>query len=155
MSTSSDRPAASPSPAAPPPYGPPISLDAARRVMAAAEAEASANGWRAVIAILDTGANLVMLHRMDQANLGAVEISQRKAAAAVNFRRSTKVFEDTLVAGGAGIRMLTFAPELIPVEGGVPLVEDGRVIGAVGVSGLSSSQDGQVADAGARAAGAS
>src|SRR6476620_1539668 len=155
MSTSSDHPVPSPSPAAPPLYGLPISLDAARRVMAAAEAEASANGWRAVIAIVDTGANLVMLHRMDQANLGAVEISQRKAAAAVNFRRSTKIFEETLVAGGAGIRMLTFAPELIPVEGGVPLVEDGRVIGAVGVSGLSSSQDGQVADAGARAAGAS
>jgi uncharacterized protein GlcG (DUF336 family) len=153
MSTSADRPVASPSPGGPPPYGSPISLDAARRVMAAAEAEATANGWRAVIAIVDTGANLVMLHRMDQANLGAVEISQRKAEAAVNFRRATKVFEDTLVAGGAGIRMLTFAPSLIPVEGGVPIVEGGRVIGAIGVSGMQSSQDGQVADAGARAAG--
>src|SRR4051812_29419540 len=130
MSTSGDRPLPSSSPAAPLLYGPPISLDTARRVMTAAEAEATASGWRAVIAIVDTGANLVMLHRMDQANLGAVEISQRKAAAAVNFRRPTKVFEDTLVAGGPGIRMLTFAPELIPVEGGVPIVEDDRVIGA-------------------------
>jgi glc operon protein GlcG len=153
MSTSADRPAPSLTPTAPPLYGPPISLETARRVMAAAEAEASANGWRAVIAIVDTGANLVMLHRMDQANLGAVEISQRKAAAAVNFRRSTKVFEDTLVAGGPGIRMLAFAPELIPVEGGVPIVDEGRVVGAIGVSGMQSSQDGQVADAGARAAG--
>ncbi len=138
---------------APPAYGPPISLAAARRVMAAAEAEADANGWRMVIAIVDSGGNLVMLHRQDQSNLGAVEIAPRKAAAAVNFRRPTKVFEDVLVAGGAGIRMLAFSPELLPVEGGVPLVEGGLVVGAIGVSGMQSHQDGQVAAAGARALG--
>ena len=135
-------------PPAPPSYGPPISLAAARRVMAAAEAEA--NGWRMVIAIVDSGANLVMLHRQDQANLGAVEFTQRKAMGAVSFRRPTKVFEDVLVAGGAGIRMLAFSPELLPVEGGIPLVEDGLLVGAIGVSGMQSHQDGQVAAAGAR-----
>jgi glc operon protein GlcG len=137
-------------PGAPPAYGPPILLAAARRVMAAAEAEAEANGWRMVIAIVDSGGNLVMLHRQDQANLGAVELAQRKAAGAVSFRRATKVFEDLLVAGGAGIRMLAFQPELLPVEGGIPLIEAGLVVGAIGVSGMQSHQDGQVAAAGAR-----
>jgi len=140
-------------PAAPLAYGPPISLAAARRVMFAAEGEADAHGWRMVIAILDSGGNLVMLHRLDQANLGAVEIAQRKAAAAINFRRPTKVFEELLVAGGAGLRMLAFAPELLPVEGGVPLIENGLVVGAIGVSGMQSFQDGQVAVAGARVLG--
>src|ERR1051325_2645784 len=140
--------------AAPPPaYGPPISLAAARRVMFAAEGEADAHAWRMVIAIVDSGGNLVMLHRADQANLGAIEISQRKAASAVNFRRPTKVFEELLVVGGGGLRMLAFAPELLPVEGGVPLIENGRVVGAIGVSGMQSFQDAQVATAGARALG--
>jgi glc operon protein GlcG len=156
MPPENDAPVATSSPAAaasPLAYGPPISLDAARRVMAAAEAEAAANGWAMVVSIVDSGGHLVMLHRLDQANIGAVEVSQRKAAAAINFRRSTKVFEEALAAGGPGLRMLAFAPELIPVEGGVPLVEDGRVIGAIGVSGMQSFQDGQVASAGARALG--
>jgi glc operon protein GlcG len=139
--------------AAPPAYGPPISLAAARRVMFAAEGEADAHGWRMVIAILDSGGNLVMLHRADQANLGAIEISQRKAASAVNFRRPTKVFEDALAGGGAGLRMLAFAPELLPVEGGVPLIDNGLVVGAIGVSGMQSFQDAQVAAAGARVLG--
>ena len=147
MTSSSPTPPAGPPP---PTYGPPNSLAAARRVMAAAEAEADANGWRKVNAIVDSGGNLVMLHRQDQSNLGAVEIAPRKAAAAVNFRRPTRVFEDLLVAGGAGIRMLAFSPELLPVEGGVPLIESGLVVGAIGVSGMQSHQDGQVATAGAR-----
>lgn len=146
-------PAASFPSAAPPAYGPPISLAAARRVMFAAEGEADAHAWRMVIAIVDSGGNLVMLHRLDQANLGAVEIAQRKAAAAVNFRRPTKVFEDLLAAGGAGLRMLAFGPGLFPVDGGVPLIEKGLVIGAIGVSGMQSFQDAQVAAAGARALG--
>ena len=153
MSSPHDVPSSIPPPAAPPPYGPPISLEAARRVMAAAEAEAAAHRWPMVIAIVDSGAHLVMLHRMDQANLGAVPVCQRKAVTAVSFRRATKVFEDLLVAGGAGIRLLTFGPELIAVEGGVPLLDGGRVIGAIGVSGRQSSQDGQGAVAGARALG--
>jgi len=154
MSPTNDPPApAAPAPGPAPAYGPPISLEAARKVMAAAEAEAVANGWRMAIAIVDSGGNLVMLHLMDQSNLGAVAIAPRKATAAVNFRRPTKVFEEMLVAGGAGIRMLAFTPELIPVDGGVPLIDAGLVIGAIGVSGMQSFQDAQVANVGARALG--
>jgi glc operon protein GlcG len=138
---------------APPPYGPPITLEAARRVMAAAEAEASAQGWPMVIAIVDSTATLVMLHRLDQANLGAVEIAQQKALTAVRFRRSTKVYEDLLVAGPSGVRLLSIAPAVVTLEGGVPLIKDGAVVGAIGVSGMQSAQDGQVADAGARVVG--
>jgi glc operon protein GlcG len=138
---------------APPPYGPPITLEAARRVMAAAEAEAAAQGWPMVIAIVDSTATLVMLHRLDQANLGAVEIAQQKALTAVRFRRSTKVYEDLLVAGPSGVRLLSIAPAVVTLEGGVPLIKDGAVVGAIGVSGMQSAQDGQVADAGARVVG--
>jgi glc operon protein GlcG len=145
-------PAASPVvPGPPPPYGPPLGLAAAKRVMAAAEAEAIRNGWPMVIAILDSGGHLVLLHRLDQANHGAIALAQRKAETAVNFRRATKVFEDIVVGGGAGIRMLSIAAELIALEGGVPLLEHGAVVGAIGVSGMQSFQDGQIAQAGARA----
>lgn len=138
-------------PAPPPPYGPPLSLEIAHKVMAAATAEAVANAWPMVIAILDSGGHLVLLQRLDQANHGAIALAQRKAESAVNFRRPTKVFEDVLVAGGAGIRMLSIAADLIALEGGVPLLDRGQVVGAIGVSGMQSFQDGQVAQAGARA----
>ena len=114
---SADKPAPVPTPAPPPPYGPPISLEAAKKVMAAAEAEASRNGWAVVIAIVDSTGHLAMLHRLDQSHLGAVAIAPRKAMSAVNFRRSTKVFDDIVSGGGAGLRMLAFAPEMLPVEG--------------------------------------
>jgi glc operon protein GlcG len=139
-------------PAVPPKYGPPISLARARLVMAAAEAEATANGWPMVIAILDSTGYLKLLHRLDHANFGAVALAQRKAEAAIKFRRSTKVLEDMLVAGAApGLRMLSMGSELIAVEGGLPLLEHGEVVGAIGISGMQSTQDGQVASAGARA----
>lgn len=149
MSTA-DKPTP-PSPAPLPPYGPPISLEAAKKVMAAAEAEAGRHDWAVVIAIVDSTGHLAMLHRLDQANLGAVGIAPRKAMSAVNFRRSTKVFDDLLAGGGTGLRMLAFSPELLPVEGGLPLIQRGQVVGAIGVSGLQSSQDAQVAEAGAAA----
>ena len=140
-------------PAAPtgalPPYGAPLNLAAAKRVMAAAEAEAVANGWAVVIAILDSGGSLLALHRLDQANLGAVDLAQRKASTAVRFRRPTKFYED-LMAGGAH-RLLSIASEVIMLEGGLPLLVDGVVVGSIGVSGVQSSQDAQVASAGARA----
>jgi glc operon protein GlcG len=139
-----------PSPGPPPPYGPPIPLETAKRVMAAAETEAVANGWPMVIAILDSAGQLVLLQRLDQANLGAVDLAQRKAATAVRFRRSTKVYEDIIAAGGAGLRLLSAASDLIALEGGVPLLQGGAVVGSIGVSGMQSSQDGQVARAGAR-----
>jgi glc operon protein GlcG len=148
---SDPAPATPPAPSPPPPYGPPLSLASAKRVMAAAEAEAQSHGSPMAIAIVDSGGQLVLLHRLDQANHGAIALSQRKAETAVNFRRPSKVYEDLLVAGGAGIRMLSVASDLIALEGGVPLIEAGAVVGAIGVSGMQSFQDGQVANAGARA----
>jgi len=137
-------------PQAPPPYGPPLSLEAAKRVMAAAEAEAKANGWPMAIAILDSTGHLVLFEKLDQANLGAVALAQRKAQCAVSFRRATKVFEEIITTAPGGARLLSLGPELVTVEGGVPLLDNGAVVGSIGVSGMQSFQDGQVALAGAR-----
>jgi len=129
------------------PYGAPITLDLARTILAAAEAEAIAQGWPMVIAIVDTGSHLKLLHRMDNAQIGSVEVAQRKAETAASFRRSTKVFEEMLVAGGAGLKMLSVA-DVCMLEGGLPIVKDGQIIGGIGVSGMASHQDAQVAVAG-------
>ncbi len=133
----------------PPPYGPPISLESAKRVVAAAEAFARSKGWPVVIAIFDSGGHLKLLHRLDQSNLAAVELAQRKAKTAVSFRRPTKAFEE-IVAGG-GLRLLSIASEVVALEGGVPLFENGAVVGSIGVSGMSSPEDGEVAAAGVAA----
>jgi glc operon protein GlcG len=130
-------------------YGPPISLAVARKVMDAAEAEASANGWAMVIAVVDSTGHLVALSKMDHAQFGSIAIAQAKARTAVNFKRPSKVFEDAVAAGGLGLRLLS-THDLCPLEGGIPLLGNGRIIGAVGVSGAQSGQDGQVAMAGAR-----
>lgn len=130
-------------------YGPPISLTDAKRVIAAAEAEASANQWAMVIAVADSTGHLVALHKMDLAQFGSIAIAQEKAQTAVNFKRSTKVFEEAVAQGGVGLRLLSTVG-LCPLEGGVPLLRDGKVIGAIGVSGAQSTQDGQVAAAGTR-----
>jgi len=143
---------ASPAGQTPPPYGPPISLRDAKRVMEAAEAEANRQGWPMVIAIVDSTGHLVMLHRLDQAQYGSVPIAQQKAETALNFRRSTKVFEDAVAAGGLGLRLLSTA-NLMPLEGGLPLMANGAIVGAIGASGMQSTQDGQVAAAGAKAFG--
>jgi len=137
--------------AAPPstPYGAPITLTAAKQAMAAAEAEAARNGWGVAIAIVDSGANLVMLHRLDNAQLSSVRIAEAKAKTAAEFRRPTKVFEDAVAGGGIGLRVLTFGASV--AEGGVPIVSGGAVVGAIGVSGVQSHQDAQVAQAGADA----
>jgi uncharacterized protein GlcG (DUF336 family) len=105
-------------PQPPPPYGPPLSLDAAKRVMAAAEAEATANGWPMSIAIVDSTARLLLFQKMDQAPLGSVPTAQRKATAAALFKRSTKVFEDVVTATPGGVRLLTIGPDFIAIEGG-------------------------------------
>ncbi len=140
----------SPSSSPPPPYGPPISLAAAKRVMAAAEAEALAQQWPLAIAIVDSGGHLVMLHRMDQTQLGSLSIAQFKAETAVNFKRPTRMFEDTIAAGGFGLRFLSVS-NACALEGGLPLFVDGAIVGAIGVSGMHSTQDAQVAAAGAAA----
>ena len=132
------------------PYGPPLSLDTARMIAAAAEAEAKANGWPMVIAVMDSGANLVVLHKMDQAQTGSVTIAQAKAESAVRFKRPTKVFEEALTAGGINLRLLA-TQGACPLEGGLPLMSGGQLVGAIGVSGMQSTQDAQVAAAGARA----
>lgn len=134
--------------AAPPstPYGAPIDITAAKKAMAAAEAEATRNNWGVAIAIVDLGANLVMLQRLDNAQLSSVRIAEQKARTAAEFRRPTKVFEDAVAGGGIGLRVLTFGASV--AEGGVPIVSGGKVIGAIGVSGVQSHQDAQVAQAG-------
>jgi glc operon protein GlcG len=134
----------------PPPYGPPIPLATAKIVMEAAEAEAVRNRWPMVIAIVDSTGHLVALHRLDQAQYGSVHVALAKAETALNFRRPTKAFEESLAAGGLGLRVLG-VPNVTPLEGGVPLLRDGEIVGAIGVSGMQSSHDAQVAQAGVEA----
>ena len=131
------------------PYGAPIPLEAAKKAIAAAEGEAVQNNWSVAIAIVDSGGNLVMLQRLDNAQLSAVRIAEAKARTAVEFRRPTKVLEDAVAGGGIGLRVLTFGASV--AEGGVPLVSGGRIVGGIGVSGVASDQDAQVAQAGAAA----
>ena len=130
-------------------YGPPILLADAKRVIEAAETEASTNQWAMVVAVVDGTGHLVALHKMDHAQFGSIAIAQAKAQTAVNFKRPTKVFEEAVAQGGLGLRLLS-TQGLCPLEGGIPLLGDGKVIGAIGVSGAQSTQDGQVAMAGAR-----
>ena len=131
-------------------YGAPITLDQAKKVMAAAEAEATTNKWGVSIAIVDSGGNLLMLHRLDNAQLSSVRLAEAKARTAVEFRRPTKALEHAVAGGGVGLRVLTFGACV--AEGGVPIVAGGKIVGAIGVSGVASHQDAQVATAGAAAA---
>ena len=131
------------------PYGLPISLEQAKSVMEGAETEARNNNWGMAISIVDSGGNLVMIHRMDNAQLSAARIAEHKARTAVEFRRPTKVFEGAISGGGIGLRVLTFG--VSGAEGGVPIIANGKIIGGIGVSGATSEQDGQVARAGAGA----
>lgn len=124
-----------------------LTLDAAKKIAEAAHAEAVANKWTMVIAIVDDGANLIYLERADGTQIGSVEVAQEKARSAVKFKRPTKVFEDAVAGGRNAILKL---PGALPVEGGVPLMIDGVVLGAIGVSGATSAQDGQVAAAGVK-----
>jgi glc operon protein GlcG len=146
------QPAAPPQqPAAPmPPYGPPITLDDAKRAMAAAELEAAKNSWQVAITILDSGGNLVMFHKFDNTLLASISASEGKARTALSFKRPSKVLDDAIALGGAGLRLLAIK-DITPLEGGVPIAVDGKIVGAIGVSGALSSQDAQVARAGADA----
>ena len=146
-SAGAQQPAPAAAPPPPPPYGAPITLEQAKKVMVGAEAEAKKNNWNMVIVVLDSGGNIVMLQRMDGAQLGSIEVAKDKAYSAVAFRRPTKAFDDALAQGGANLRILRLAGAS-PVEGGIPVVADGKVIGSVGVSGGTSAQDAQVARAG-------
>ena len=125
-----------------------LTLEAAKKIAEAAQAEAVANKWTMVIAIVDDGANLIYLERADGTQIGSIEVAQEKAKTAVKFKRASKVFEDAVAGGRNAILKL---PGALPVEGGVPLMIDGVVLGAIGVSGATSAQDGQVAAAGVKA----
>jgi uncharacterized protein GlcG (DUF336 family) len=132
-----------------PGYGPPISLATAKRVAEAAEAEAARIPAQVAIAVLDSTGHLVVLHKMDHALYGGIAIAQAKAQTAVDFKRPTKVFEEAVAGGGGGLRFLA-AAGLCPLEGGIPLLENGVIVGAIGVAGGAAGQDVQVAAAGAR-----
>jgi glc operon protein GlcG len=135
----------------PAPHGAPMSLDATKKAMAASEAEANKNNWPVAIAILDTTGSLVMLQKLDNTQTGSVEIAIGKARTALDFRRPSKALQDVVAGGGAGLRLLSVR-NMLALEGGVPVIVDGKVVGAVGVSGVMSEQDAQVAMAGAAAA---
>jgi glc operon protein GlcG len=146
-------PASAQAPSAPPttPYGAPIGLEAAKKLMTAAETEATKNGWGMAIAILDSTGHVVMLHKMDNTQYGSIAVAEDKARTALDFRRPSKVFEDLVAQGGIGMRTLGLRGAT-PLEGGLPIAADGKIIGAIGVSGATAVQDGQVAKAGADAA---
>jgi len=148
-------PAGAQQPPPPPttPYGPPIGLEAAKKAMAAAEAEAVKNNWPMAIVILDSTGHIVMLHRLDNTQYGSIRVAEDKAHTALDFKRPSKVFEDLVAQGGIGMRTLGLRGAT-PLEGGVPIIADGKIIGAVGVSGATAQQDGQVAKIGADTAAA-
>lgn len=129
-----------------PPYGTAINLETARKVAAGAEDEARKNNWRMAIAIVDNHGTLVYYQMLDDTQYGSAFISVEKAKTAALFRRTSKAFEDNVAGGRNAILGL---PGVTPVEGGVPIIVGGKQIGAIGVSGASSAQDGQVAKAGA------
>jgi glc operon protein GlcG len=131
-------------------YGLAITLDHAKKAAAPALDEARRNQWTMAVAIVDTGGNLVYFEKMDGTQTGSVLVSINKARSAALFKRPTKAFQETLATGGDGLRVLGLE-NAVPVEGGIPLVIDGKIVGAIGLSGGTSAQDGQCAQAGANA----
>jgi glc operon protein GlcG len=131
----------------PNPYGPNINLTTAKKVAAAAADEATRMRINVVISIVDTGGNLLYLERFDVVQYGSIDVATHKAKCSVAYKRSTKAFEDLI--GGGKTAYLTL-DGISAIEGGVPIIQDGKIIGAIGVSGGTSAQDGQVATAGAK-----
>jgi glc operon protein GlcG len=125
-------------------YGPPITLENAKKVVALALAEARKNNWTMAAAIVDAGGNLVYFEKMDNTLIGSVNISIEKARSAVLFKRPTKAFEDALASGGGGLIVLGVHGAVV-LEGGIPLLIDDNIVGAIGISGESPQQDGQCA----------
>ena len=130
---------------APPEYGP-ITLEQAKKVMAGAEAEAVKNKWPVVITILDSGGHIVLVQRLDNTQWGSVEIAKEKARAAVALRRPSKALQDAVAQGGANLRFLNIGFSVL--EGGLPIVIGGKIVGGIGVSGVTGQQDSQIAQAG-------
>lgn len=131
-------------------YGLSINLDTAKKIAATAINEARKNNWTMAIAIVDTGGHLVYFEKMDGTQTGSARVAIGKGRSAVLFKRPTKAFQDLLAAGGESIRVIRLEGA-VPIEGGLPLLMEGMIIGAIGVSGGTSQQDGVVAKAGADA----
>ena len=131
-------------------YGAPINLETAKKAAAAAIAEARKNNWTMAVAITDAGGQLVYFEKIDGTQTGSVNVAINKARSAALFKRPTRAWQDVLAAGGEGLRVLGIEGA-VPVEGGLPLLIDGKIVGAIGVSGGSSAQDGQAAKPGADA----
>jgi glc operon protein GlcG len=130
----------------PNPYGSPITLENAKKTTTPALAEAAKNNWTIAVAIVDPAGNLVYYEKMDNTQLGSANVAIDKARSATLFKRPTKAFQDAVAAGGDGLRILRLQGAT-PIEGGIPLVSDGKIVGAIGVSGATSAQDGQCAKA--------
>jgi uncharacterized protein GlcG (DUF336 family) len=133
-----------------PQYGPNITLEQAKKAVAAAEAEAQKHGWPMAIAIVDNAGMLVAFQRADNTQTAAIVIAQDKARSAAMFRRSTKAFGDALAKGGENTRILQLRGSN-SAEGGIPLYVEGRIVGAIGASGMAAEQDGAIAAAGVAA----
>ena len=129
-----------------PMYGESISLEKAKKVVAAAQAFAIGKQWIISVAIVDTGGNLILLETMDNTQRASIDIAIGKARTANNFKRPTKALEDAVAGGGAGVRVLA-VPGLFPIEGGEPIYANGKIVGAIGVSGMSAAQDGEIVKA--------
>jgi glc operon protein GlcG len=133
---------------APNPYGLPVSVENAKKAAAAAIAEARKNNWNMAVAVVDPGGTLVYYEKMDNTQLGSADVAIEKARTAAKFKRPSKVFQDLVAGGGAGLRILRL-PGAVPFEGGIPLIVEGQIVGAIGVSGDTSDHDGVCAQAGA------
>ncbi len=132
------------------PYGPPVSVETAKKAAAAALTETRKNNWNMAVAVVDPSGNLIYYEKMDDTQLASAKISINKARSAALFKRPTKAFQDALAGGGIGLRVLGLEGA-VPVEGGVPLIVEGKIIGAIGMSGDTSEHDAQCARAGADA----
>ncbi len=135
-----------------PKYGTDVDLETAKKIMTAAEAEAKQRGWPVAIAIVDTHGLLVMFQRLEETQHGSVEVAIEKARTAALFRRESKVFEDQIAQGGVNLKLLRL-PGALGMEGGLPIIVDGKVVGGIGVSGVKSSEDAEVGRAGLKALG--
>ncbi len=131
------------------PYGPPVTLEMAKKLAAAAQAEATRNHWLMTIAVVDPSGNLIYYERADDSQWASSKVAIDKARSAARYKRPTKAFQDALTKGGVNTRVLAL-DGAIPVEGGVPLIVDGKIIGAIGVSGDLSENDAQCANAAAQ-----
>lgn len=132
----------------PNPYGLPVSLENAKKAAAAAMAEAVKNHWTMAVAVVDPNGTLIYYEKMDNTQNGSANVAIDKARSAALYKRPTKALQDALASGGAGLRVMSLR-DAVPVEGGVPLLADGKIVGAIGVSGDTSDHDGQCATAGA------